>query len=229
VSLFAIGDLHLSFGVPQKPMDIFKGWDNYQTLIEKNWLEKIQPKDTVVLAGDISWGMSLEQADADFRFIDNLPGRKIILKGNHDYWWTTVSKMKKFFDEKGYSTLSILHNNYYEYENYAICGSRGWVNMPNEPADAKVIAREAQRLDFSLVSAKKSGLERLVFMHYPPVFAGNYNYSILDVLLKHDVKKCFYGHVHGKGHAYSVQGQYDGVEYTMISSDFLHFIPYKIF
>ena len=160
MSLFVLGDTHLSFGVPDKPMDIFGGWENYQTLIGENWRQRVAPEDTVVLAGDISWGMTLEQAKADFAFLHALPGTKIILKGNHDYWWNSMKKMTEFFDANGFDTLRILHNNCYPYEEYGICGTRGWVYVPGEGSsdgtpdgDAKVLAREEQRLRVSLQAA----------------------------------------------------------------------------
>ena len=228
MSLFVIGDLHLSLGVPNKPMDIFGGWKNYQQLIEENWLENVRAEDTVVLAGDLSWGMSLEQSDADFAFIDRMPGRKIILKGNHDYWWNSLKKMENFFEAKGYHSLHILHNNHYEYGEYGICGTRGWVNMPGEAADAKVLAREVQRLEVSVQSAVKAGLCPIVFLHYPPIYGNSYNYDILEVLHKYRIERCYYGHVHGKGHLHAFQGIYEETKMEMISSDYLHFIPCKV-
>lgn len=228
MSLFVIGDLHLSLGVPNKPMDIFGGWKNYQQLIEENWLVNVRAEDTVVLAGDLSWGMSLEQSDADFAFIDRMPGRKIILKGNHDYWWNSLKKMENFFEAKGYSSLQILHNNHYEYGGYGICGTRGWVNMPGEAADAKVLAREVQRLEVSIQSAVKAGLCPIVFLHYPPIYGNSYNYDILEVLHKYRIERCYYGHVHGKGHLHAFQGVYEETRMEMISSDYLHFIPCKV-
>ena len=207
MSLFVIGDLHLSYGVPEKTMEIFSGWENYHALIKENWLKNIGSDDTVVIAGDVSWGMSLAQAEKDFRFLEELPGRKIILKGNHDYWWTTKNKMDK----------------------YAVCGTRGWVNMPDEPADAKVLGREAQRLEVSLKSAVDAGLEPIVFMHYPPIFANSFNYDILDVLYRYKIKRCYYGHIHGaRGHSLAVKGVYDDIDFTIISGDCLHFIPEKV-
>ncbi len=209
-------------------MDIFGGWKNYQQLIEESWLENVKPEDTVVLAGDLSWGMTLEQSDADFAFVHRMPGQKLILKGNHDYWWNSLKKMESFFEAKGYDSLHILHNNHYAYEQYGICGTRGWVNMPGEAADAKVLAREVQRLDVSVQSAVKAGLEPVVFLHYPPIYGNSYNYDILEVLHKYKVERCFYGHVHGKGHIHAFQGVYEETRLEMISSDYLHFIPKKI-
>ena len=156
MSLFAIADLHLSLGT-DKPMDIFGGWSDYVTKLETNWQNKVRPEDTVVIPGDISWGMNFEQSKKDFEFINKLNGRKIISKGNHDYWWNTKNKMDKFFAENGFDTINILHNNHYSYEGYGICGTRGWISDNGEPADQKVLAREAGRLALSIESAQKAG------------------------------------------------------------------------
>ncbi len=209
-------------------MDIFGGWKNYQTLLEEKWLANVQDEDTVVLAGDLSWGMTLEQSDADFAFVHRLPGQKILLKGNHDYWWNSLKKMEGFFQEKGYDTLHILHNNHYPYGEYGICGTRGWVNMPGEAADAKVLAREVQRLEVSIQSAVKAGLTPMVFLHYPPIYGNSYNYDILEILHKYGIRNCYYGHVHGKGHVHAFQGIYEETKLEMISSDYLQFLPKKI-
>ena len=153
MSLFTIGDLHLSLGVPSKPMNVFSGWENHMELLEQNWRELISPEDTVVLPGDTSWGMTLPEALADFQFIQDLPGQKILLKGNHDYWWNSMKKMTEFLETNGLDTLHILHNNHYPYGEYGICGSRGWVNIGNEQEQsAKVLAREVQRLEVSILS-----------------------------------------------------------------------------
>lgn len=223
--LFTIGDLHLSFGVPDKPMDIFGGWKNYQTLLEKSWRVRITPEDTVVLAGDFSWGMNLQQAEADFAFVQDLPGKKILLKGNHDYWWTSKKKMEDFFTAHGFDSLYILHNNHYAFQQYGICGTRGWVSMQGEAADAKILAREVQRLEVSIQSAIGDGLEPIVFLHYPPIYGMSENKDILDVLHRYQIKQCYYGHIHGKGHQKAFQGHYDETEMHLISSDYLQFVP----
>ncbi len=228
MSLYAIADLHLAIGVPEKSMSVFRGWENYQERIRKNWLEIVSPDDTVVIAGDISWGMNLEQSALDFEFLNNLTGTKILIKGNHDYWWSTQKKIRDFFAEKNFSTLNILYNNHYKYQDYGICGTRGWINMPDEPFDAKILAREAGRLETSIKSALSENLEPIVFMHYPPIFGGSFNYDILDILYKYNIRKCFYGHVHGKGHSAGVRGLYDNIFFSMISGDYLQFIPQKI-
>ena len=232
MSLYVIGDLHLCFSDPSKTMAVFAGWDNYQERIEKNWRETIKPEDTVVLAGDISWGMSLQQAEPDFRFINGLPGRKIILKGNHDYWWVTMKKMEGFFAENGFDTLNILHNNHYEYNGYGICGTRGWVNGTDggkDEQDEKVLKREVQRLETSIQSAVKAGLEPIVFMHYPPIFASNFNYDILEVLYRYKIKACYYGHIHGRSaHALCVTNTYDDIDFHLIAGDYIQFMPGKV-
>lgn len=230
MSLYTIGDLHLCFSDPSKTMSIFPGWDNYQERIEKNWLETVSPEDTVVLAGDTSWGMSLQQALPDFQFIHRLPGKKIILKGNHDYWWVTRRKMEDFFAENGLTSLHILHNDHYAYgEKYAVCGTRGWVNMPGETQDEKVLRREVQRLETSVQSAVKAGLEPLVFMHYPPIFASNFNYDILDVLYRYKIKECYYGHIHGRSaHELCVKGVCDDINFHLVAGDYTQFVPVKV-
>lgn len=228
MALFVMADLHLSLSV-DKPMDIFGGWQDYVQKIEYNWQNKVKPEDTVVIPGDISWAMSLEESVKDFEFLDRLNGRKIISKGNHDYWWNTKSKMEKFFEAHGFDTLNILHNNHYEYEGIGICGSRGWINDTGEPADQKVLAREAGRLTASIESALKAGLEPVAFLHYPPIYGTSCNYDMLEVLHKYEIKWCFYGHIHGsKGHEYSINGERDGINYRLISSDFLRFDPLDI-
>ena len=232
MSLYVIGDLHLCFCDPSKTMSIFAGWENYQERIEKNWLETVKPDDTVVLAGDISWGMSLAQAEPDFRFINGLTGTKIILKGNHDYWWVTKKKMTDFFAQNGFDTLNILHNDHYAYGQYGICGTRGWVNGTDNSRDVqdeKVLRREVQRLETSIQSALKAGLEPLVFMHYPPIFASNFNYDILEILYRYKIKECYYGHIHGRSaHELCVTNTYDDINFHLISGDYIQFVPEKV-
>lgn len=241
MSLFVLGDTHLSFGVPEKPMDIFEGWEGYQDLLAENWRRRISPEDTVVLAGDISWGMTLAQARADFAFLHALPGTKIILKGNHDYWWDTMKKMTALFEENGFDSLHILHNNCYAYEGLGICGTRGWVNIPGEtnvrgePAnesvsgDRKVLLREEQRLRTSLEAARQQGLRPVVFLHYPPIYWGNCNELMLQAMYDYGVTDCYYGHLHGSiTHARAEKGTVDGITYHLIAGDYLHFIPEKV-
>lgn len=209
-------------------MDIFGGWNDYMQRIETNWRRKVKEADTVVIPGDISWGMKFEDSKKDFEFLNALPGRKIILKGNHDYWWNTVSKMERFFTENGFTTLNILNNNHYAYENIGICGTRGWINETAVPADKKVLDREAGRLTASIQSAVDAGLKPVVFLHYPPIFASDYNFEILEVLHKFGIKHCFYGHIHGRGFEKAINGVCDGINYRLISSDYLHFEPLDI-
>ncbi len=228
MSLFTIGDLHLALSVKSKPMDIFRGWENYMQMLEENWRREVSENDTIVLAGDISWAMNIRDAYEDFKWIHEMPGKKIILKGNHDYWWGSRKKMEDTFSEWGFDSLEILHNNYFIYEKYAICGTRGWVNMPGEAADAKVLSREAGRLTASIEPAVNVGLEPLVFMHYPPIYGNSINYDILDVLFKFNVKYCWYGHLHGPSIRNAINGEREGIEFGLISGDFLQFCPQKL-
>lgn len=171
MAIFVIGDLHLSLGA-DKPMDKFPGWQGYVQRIRENWLRLVTPGDTVVLAGDTSWGMKLEEAAPDFEFLEQLPGQKLLLKGNHDYWWTTARKMETYFEEQGFHSLHLLHNNAYHVEGLALCGTRSWLFEPDEPHDEKVMNRELGRLRASLQAAGDSGEEKIVFLHYPPVYPG---------------------------------------------------------
>ena len=227
MALFVIADLHLSLAC-DKPMDVFKGWDNYTERIEKNWRRLVSEDDTVVVPGDISWAMSLEEAKADFAFIDSLPGKKIIMKGNHDYWWSSMKKMECFLEDNGFKSISILHNNCYAYEKSGICGTRGWINEKGEQADKKVLMREAQRLSVSIEASLSQGLEPMVFLHYPPIYIADRNEEILAVLDKYNISHCFFGHIHGKGGCYAVNGMHEGRYYKLIASDFLQFTPLNI-
>lgn len=224
MSLYAIADLHLSLS-SGKPMNIFPGWDNHVERLEKNWQATVSPDDTVVVPGDISWAINFDEAKADFDFINRLNGHKVIMKGNHDYWWNSMAKMNRFLEENGFDTITIVHNNYYPYGEYGICGTRGWIKDTEEPADAKVLAREAGRLETSIKAALADGKKPIVFLHYPPIFANDYNREILDVLFRYDIKTCYYGHLHGNAHRYAVCGEVDGINYQLIAGDFVQFCP----
>lgn len=225
MSLYTLGDLHLSLGT-DKPMDIFKGWDDYVERIEKNWNSLVNDDDTVVVIGDVSWAMSLSQTKKDFEFINNvLNGNKIFLKGNHDYWWDTMTKMNGFLQENGFDRIKILHNNSYLIDGISICGTRGWINDDSEPCDQKILNREALRLDMSAAEGMKQGGELTAFIHYPPIFADNKNYYILEVLKKYRIRHCYYGHIHGMAVKKAFTGEYDGVEYHIASCDCVDFTP----
>lgn len=223
MALYAIGDTHLSFR-SDKPMDVFGGaWENYvEKLVEG--FSVVSSEDTVVLCGDLSWGMNLEQAEEDFAFLNSLPGQKVILKGNHDYWWTTAAKMNRFFEEKHLDTFHLLHNNCYSYEDIALCGTRGW--FFEERGDQKVFNRELIRLETSLKAA--GDREKYCFLHYPPYYQGYTCKEIIDLLQKHDVKACYYGHLHGGSHRLAMEGKFNSVEYYLVSADYLDFKPKKI-
>lgn len=233
MSLFVIADTHLSESA-EKPMDVFGSrWSSWTEKLCRNWTETVKDGDTVVISGDISWSMTLEGAKADLALLNLLPGTKIIGKGNHDYWWSTLKKNEELFVSEGYSSLKLLFNNSYLVGNTVICGCRGWYNDgKNSPANTdygKIVAREAGRLKLSLESAKVYGAdkEKLVFFHFPPVFGEFICDEIINVLKEHGIKQCYYGHIHGK---YDIEqtSEHEGIRFTLISADYLNFKPYKI-
>lgn len=225
MSLFAIADLHLSLGT-DKPMDVFEGWQNYTERLQKNWRAVVGEEDTVVIAGDISWAMKLEDSENDFRFIHELPGRKLILKGNHDYWWSTKQKAENFFREKGFLDIEMVHNCAAAVGNRAVCGTRGWLYNAESPQDKKIVNREVGRLNASLQDAAQKGLPPIVFLHYPPVYDGAECVEILDVLEKNHISDCYFGHIHGSLAAKRAPaGEYRGIRMHLISCDYLKFMP----
>ena len=224
MALYAMGDLHLSLGT-EKPMDIFGGaWVGYMDKL-KEGISVIQPEDTTVLLGDLSWALGLDEAKADFAWINEIPGKKILLKGNHDYWWSTASKFYQFCSVNGFSDQWILHNNHYVYGDYAICGTRGWFFEEERSGehDEKVFKRELMRLETSLKSA--GDLEKIVFLHYPPRYKGYTCDEILELLSRYEVRRCYYGHLHGASHGLAMEGIWDGVDFRLVSADKLNFKP----
>ena len=227
MALYAIGDLHLCLGAP-KPMDIFGGnWTGYMDKL-KVGMSCITEEDTTILLGDLSWALSLEESAADFAWINEIPGRKIILKGNHDYWWSTAAKFKKFCEANGFSNMEILNNNAFEYENWAICGTRGWFfeEEKGDGHDRKVMNREIMRLESSLKAAGDK--RKFVFLHYPPIYQGYQCPEILELFRKYQVEQCIYGHIHDKGCAYAYKGMYENTYYRLVSADHVYFIPQQI-
>ncbi len=227
MSVFTIGDTHLSFSV-NKPMDIFKGWDDYAQRLEKNWQKLIKEDDTVIINGDVSWAMSLEEAEKDFEFLNNLKGTKIISKGNHDYWWNTVTKMEKFCKEKGFDTIKFLHNNAYKIGDIAIAGTRGWFFDAEKDNVDKVMARECQRLQRSIDGARDLGGEIVVFLHYPPANLYSECDPIMKVLKDNEIAKCYYGHLHGGAIKSALNGTKYGIDFRLNSADYIEFCPLLI-
>ncbi len=227
MALYAIGDLHLCLGAP-KPMDIFGGaWVGYMDKL-KEGLSVITPEDTTVLLGDLSWALDLPSSQKDFAWINEIPGKKITLKGNHDYWWSTAAKFTKFCLENGFSNMELLNNNCFQYENWAISGTRGWFFEEERSGqhDEKVFKRELMRLEASLKAA--GDRNKMVFLHYPPRYKGYTCPQILELLDRYEVRRCFYGHLHGGSHKLAMEGIWDGVEFRLVSADYLNFAPYKV-
>ena len=227
MALYAIGDLHLCLGAP-KPMDIFGGaWVGYMDKL-KTGMSVITEEDTTILLGDLSWALDLSASTEDFAWINEIPGRKIILKGNHDYWWSTAAKFNKFCTEHQFDNMHLLNNNCYYYDDFAICGTRGWFFEEDRSGehDEKVFKRELLRLEASLKSA--GDLPKTVFLHYPPRYRGYECREILELLSRYEVRRCFYGHLHGASHGLAMEGTWDGIEFRLVSADKLNFVPYKV-
>lgn len=225
MSIFTMADLHLPLGI-DKPMNKFgKQWDNYVERIARQWGAVVRESDTVVIPGDFSWATYIEQAERDFDFIEALPGRKIIIKGNHDYWWTTMTKMNEFLARKDYKTISFLQNNSYTADGVSICGTRGWLYpgwVSFSADDEKYFGREVGRLELSLKAAETD--EIYVFTHYPPMSRAGESNEFCEMMKKYNVKRCYYGHLHGYSHANRIPEMMDGIEYHLVSSDYLRFI-----
>ncbi len=230
MSIYTIGDLHLSFNT-NKPMNIFgENWQNHEEKIKQDWKSKVKPEDIVILPGDFSWAMYLEETEKDFEFVNKLPGRKILLKGNHDYWWTTVTSMRRFIKEKNFEDIDFLYNNSYEFENKIIVGTRGWT-ISEEQEDIRLTKREVDRLELSI----KDGIlkygedkEIIVFLHYPPVTKKYMNTDYMKLMKRYNIKRCFYGHLHSTSIQDAVEGNIDEIELKLISSDGLNFKLLKI-
>jgi len=233
MAIFAISDLHLALSI-DKPMDVFGArWANYMDRLKENWCSVVGRNDTVLVPGDVSWATYLEQAHADFTFIDQLPGTKIISKGNHDYWWTTKSKLEKFLSENNYTSIRFMHNNSFQVENVTLCGTRGW-NMPGEvdfsEEDEKIYKRELQRLELSLKSASVSESGCIVAaLHFPPFNSKGIFSGFLDIMQMYGVQLCIFGHLHGEARKHAVEGKIDGVEFRLVAADHLSFMPVRLF
>ncbi|HHZ05754.1 MAG TPA: serine/threonine protein phosphatase [Clostridiales bacterium] len=225
MSLFAIADLHLSLGT-NKPMDVFNGWNDYVSRLEQNWRAVVTENDTVVIAGDISWAMKLEETFKDFTFLESLPGKKLLLKGNHDYWWVTRKKIEDYLAANSFNSISLVFNSAKAVEQYAVCGTRGWFYEIISEEDKKILNREVGRLETSIKAALLLNKEPVVFLHYPPIYGDNQCTEILDILKKYNIKKCYYGHIHGGNAAKkAITGEYYGINFSLISCDYTGFVP----
>ena len=230
MSVFVIADLHLSH-TTNKPMDIFGArWENHTERLRENWQSVVSPDDTVIIAGDISWGMRTDDALADLMFIESLNGKKIIAKGNHDYWWQTMKKLYELRDSVGCQSIDFLFNNAYAVENNIICGTRGWVNeFGVKSEDERLIKREAARLEISLNEGMKlkeqyPDNEMIVFLHYPPIFGEFMNLDILDILYRFDITKVYFGHLHNVREE-QLDKEYIGIKLNLVACDYVDFVP----
>lgn len=234
MSIYVIGDLHLSFSA-EKPMDIFGyNWENHAEKIKYNWINKVKEEDTVILPGDFSWATYLVDTYKDFEFLNSLPGKKILSKGNHDYWWTTLTRMRKFLKENNFENIDFLFNNAYLVENKIITGTRGWVNSWKSEENYKILKRENDRLKLSIEDGiKKYGTEYQVisFIHYPPFYKEKdipEEIDFINTLSKYNIKTCYYGHLHGESYKDAIEGNVNGIDYKLVSSDYLKFDLLKV-
>ena len=233
MSIYAIADLHLSFSSP-KPMDIFgDNWRNHEQKIKDDWIKKVTDKDLVLLPGDFSWAIDLEETYKDFEYLNSLSGKKIMLKGNHDYWWNSLKKLNEYMEKNQFKDISFLYNNSYEFEENIIVGTRGWVLNSNEEEDKKILNRELLRLELSITDGiKKYGEDKdiIVCMHYPPTNKNLLEKSeFIKIMQKYNVKKCIYGHLHGESHSEAVEGNIGKIELKLVSADYLNFKLIKIY
>ena len=234
MAIFTIGDLHLSFN-DDKPMSVFgENWEGYEDKIKKDWIEKVKENDLVVIPGDFSWSMYLENTYLDFSYINKLPGKKLLLKGNHDYWWSTLKKMRDYLEEKEFQNIDFIYNNAYEYENKIIVGTRGW-SQSEEKEDKKILDREKIRLELSI----KDGIEKygdekevIAFMHYPPIIKHNITENeptdFIRLMQKYNIKRCYYGHLHSTSIKEAVEGEYFVINFKLVSADGIEFKLVKI-
>lgn len=227
MAIYGISDLHLSKAVPNKSMELFgKDWEDYEAKLDRNWKEIVTDNDTVLIPGDISWAIDLNSAYADFKYLNSLPGTKIILKGNHDYYFSTLTKVNKFLQENNFDTIKVLNNNSFFVENMNICGFRGWGNTDDDEIDDyKIYLRELTRLELSIksIADENKSKEIIVMTHFPP-----FRHEIKEIFEKYNVVKCIYGHLHGDGHYMIKEGLIYGVEYKMVSGDYTKFNLIKL-
>ena len=234
MSIYTIGDLHLSFQ-ENKPMDIFgENWKNHEEKIKKDWLNKVKEEDTVILPGDFSWAMYLENTYEDFKYLNQLPGKKILLRGNHDYWWSTLTKMRKYLEDNEFHNIDFMQNNSFEIEDNIIVGTRGWT-ISEDSEDKRLVERETIRLELSIKDGiEKFGSEKpiIAFMHYPPItvhqVAKNETTEFMEILKKYNIEECFYGHLHSNSIKEAVEGLYGGINLKLVSADGLGFKLYKV-
>lgn len=234
MALYAISDLHLAVSI-DKPMDIFGiRWVNYMEKLIHQWTNTINDMDDVIIPGDISWATYLEQAVEDFKLIENLPGHKIISKGNHDYWWSTLNKLRNYIKEHNFTSIDFMHNNSFQSGKYIICGTRGW-KCPGDKdftaEDKKIYNRELQRLERSLKNSEENadGKEIIAAMHYPPFNMKGEPSEFVEIMKHYNTSLCIYGHLHGE-HLFdsAVTGMTDNIYYILVSADYLNFKPLRI-
>ncbi len=234
MAIYTIGDLHLSFN-ENKPMSVFgENWEGYEQKVKENWIKLVKKEDLVVLPGDFSWSMYLKDTYKDFEYINSLPGKKLLLKGNHDYWWSTVNSMRNYIKENDFKNIDFIYNNAYEFENKIIVGTRGWA-FGEDSESIRMIQREVARLELSI----KNGIENygenkeiIAFLHYPPIIKDNVQNNEMNVFIEklkeYNIKRCYYGHLHSMAIKEAVEGEHFGIDFKLVSADAINFQLIKI-
>ena len=240
MSLFVLSDTHLALHNSGKSMEVFgPRWQNYISRIEKNWRSLVTDQDTVIISGDVSWAMALTETKEDFAFLHQLPGKKLLGKGNHDFWWNTATKLNKYFEEHGFTSLSLLYNNAYVVESFIVCGTRGWFIDPSlqktvgQVDYTKMINREAIRLQISLEAARAlqidehASCEIIPFLHFPPIWGDFRCEELITILQAYNIRRCYFGHIHG-GQNVSTTLEDSGIRFILTAADHLNFTPLAI-
>lgn len=237
MSIYALADLHLPLSCPDKTMEVFgSSWDEYIQKVEDNWKTTVSGSDTVLIPGDISWSTYIDKAEEDFRFISGLPGRKLLSRGNHDYWWTTIKKMEGFLEEKGFDDIEFVRTNVVEAEGCLISGTRGWMIETKESLEGsenrKVYEREKLRIRMCIDKLNESDPEHskkhLMMIHYPPLTANKEFTEFAEMMAMGGIDICVYGHLHGRAHRKAFEGSYEGTEFICASADYVGFKPVQI-
>ena len=237
MSIYALADLHLALSCPDKSMEVFgSSWGEYISRVEENWKKTVSGSDTVLVSGDISWATYIDKAEEDFRFISGLPGRKLLSRGNHDYWWTTMKKMEVFLSEKGFTDLGFVRTNVVEADDCLISGTRGWMIETKESLEGsenrKIYEREKLRIRMCIDKLNEAdpdhSKKHIIMIHYPPLTANKEFTEFAEMMAGGGVDICVYGHLHGKAHRKAFEGDFEGTEFICTSADYVDFTPVKI-
>jgi predicted phosphohydrolase len=237
MAIYALADLHLSLSCPDKSMEVFgSSWGEYILKVKENWEQTVTGSDTVLIPGDISWATYINKAEEDFKFISDLPGRKLLSRGNHDYWWTTMKKMEEFFAEKGFTNMEFVRTNVVEVEDCLITGTRGWMIETKESIEGsdnrKIYEREKLRIKMCIDVLNEAdpghAKKHILMIHYPPITAKQDFTEFAEMMAQGGIDICVYGHLHGSAHKKAFEGDFEGMRLICASADYADFKPVRI-